>query len=108
MELTEEQKQTVLQWLDDKCEGMRCTCCGYQQWLVQDFATVSIGIDLSSTRFHYGQGMLQVNVVCGYCGHILHFNPATMGIEPEPPEEKDIPGADSLATEQHAEEVADD
>lgn len=94
MQLSGEDREEIAEWIDEKCEqGMRCKCCGRQNWVVFEFCTISLGFDVRSTRFHYSQGLPQVPLICGHCGHILYFSPAVMGIEPEQPEEKDIPEA---------------
>lgn len=95
MKLSEDDKQKITNWIQDKCGNMRCTCCGYGQWQLMDFATLPIGFDVRSTRFFYHQGLPQISVVCTNCGHIKNFSPGVMGIKPEEPEEKDIEVSES-------------
>ena len=88
MTLSEEDKKIILDWINEKCGAMRCTCCGYGNWTLVDFSTMPIGIDVRTTRYYYAQGLPQVSIACTNCGHLLFFSPKIMGIEPHAPEEK--------------------
>lgn len=85
MELTEEDKQRVIRWLNDKCGTMRCTCCGMPNWEIVPVATLPIAVNIHSMRFFYSQGIPQIGVACTNCGHTLFFNTGVMGFRPDPP-----------------------
>ena len=89
MKLSKEDKKHVLEWINDKCGMMRCTCCGHAKWDLVGFSTTPIGYDVRTTRYFYAQGLPQVTIACLHCGHLLFFSPQIMGIESEMPEEKD-------------------
>lgn len=91
MQLSESDKQHIINWLNEKCGQMRCTCCGVGNWTLLDISTLPIGFDVRSTRFFYHQGLPQVTVACSNCGHLLNFSPGIMGLKPEPPEEMELP-----------------
>ena len=90
MQLSEADKKKVLDWMSEKCGLMRCTACGHSQWTLVDVATMPIGVDLHSTRFYYSQGIPQITIACGNCGHMLFFNPAIMGFKPDEPPPVDV------------------
>lgn len=91
MQLTEIDKQRVVDWLQTKCGNMRCTCCGFPNWEIIPLATIPIGVDLHTTRFFYSQGIPQVGVACTYCGHTLFFNTGIMGFKPDEPKPMPVP-----------------
>ncbi len=85
MELTEDDKQRIIRWLNEKCGNMRCTCCGMPNWEIVPVATLPITVDIHSMRFFYSQGIPQVCVVCTNCGHMLFFNTGVIGFRPDEP-----------------------
>ena len=85
MKLSEADRQQIVDWINDKCGNMRCTCCGQGHWVVGEISTLSLGFDVHTTRFHYHDGMPQVTILCGNCGHLVHFSPGVMGFKPTPP-----------------------
>lgn len=89
--LTEEDKKRIMEWLNQKCGQMRCTCCGLGQWALVDIAVLPIGVDLHSTRFFYHQGVPQVSIACQNCGHMLFFNAGIMGFKPDIPKPGEVP-----------------
>jgi|SRR5690625_805730 len=89
MNLSEEDKKIILDWINEKCGVMRCNCCGNAKWELVGFSTLPIGYDVRSTRYFYAQGLPQVTIACINCGHLLFFSPTIMGIEPIQPEEKE-------------------
>lgn len=89
MKLTSKNQKIILDWINNKCGNMRCTCCGNGKWSIMDFSTLQIGFDLNTTRFHFHEGMPLASIACENCGHIVQFNTGIMGIKPTPiPEEK--------------------
>ncbi len=86
MNLSEEDKKTIVDWLKEKCNNFRCVCCGLGHWDLAPDSVLLIGYDLRSTRFHYHAGIPLVGLTCKDCGHLLLFSPIVMGIKPDPPE----------------------
>jgi predicted nucleic-acid-binding Zn-ribbon protein len=87
MKLSQDDQNLVKEWLQEKC-NLRCFCCGYRNFTFEGVATLSIGVDVSTTRIFYSQGLPQVSISCDNCGYIMFFNPNVMGIKPKQPEEK--------------------
>ena len=85
MQLTEDDKKKVLAWVSSKCGQMRCTCCGNGNWTLFDPASLVIGFDLHTTRFHYHQGIPLVSIVCTTCGHVVFFSSGVIGFKPDDP-----------------------
>lgn len=86
MNLSEEDKKTIIDWLNEKCGNMRCHCCGMANWQLSPTSSITIGYDLHSTRFHYHAGTPLVALACGNCGHLLQFSTNIMGFKPDLPE----------------------
>lgn len=91
MILSQSDKQIIVDWLQNKCGVMRCTCCGHNVLQLIDIATLPIGFDIRTTRFFYAQGCPQVTVMCQNCGHLIFFNPAIMGLKPIEPQPETTP-----------------
>lgn len=85
MQITEQDKKRVLEWVSAKCGGMRCTCCGTGNWTLNDHATIFLGIDVHTTRFFYHAGFPAVSLVCVNCGHVVFFSTGVIGFKPDPP-----------------------
>jgi hypothetical protein len=85
MQLTEQDKKRILEWINAKCGGMRCTCCGVGNWALNDHATILLGIDIHSTRFFYHAGLPAVSFICVNCGHITFFSSGVIGFKPDQP-----------------------
>jgi hypothetical protein len=85
MELTEEDKQRIIHWLNDKCGTMRCTCCGMPNWEVVPIAALPIGVNIHTLRFFYSQGIPYVSIACTNCGNTLFFNTGIIGFRPDAP-----------------------
>lgn len=90
MNLTEDDQKRIRAWIGDKCGRMRCLCCGFNQWTVVQFATLPIGFDVHTTRFHYHDGVPQVSIACNNCGHFVFFSSAKMGFQPDKPPAHEI------------------
>lgn len=97
MEISQADRQKIVNWLNAKCGSMRCTCCGVGSWEVVGMATLPIVFDLHTTRFFYSQGIPQISIVCTNCGHMLFFNSAIMGFKPDEPPPAEIPTENSSA-----------
>jgi hypothetical protein len=90
MQLTEEDKKRVLDWISAKCGGMRCTCCGLGNWGLNDHASIFLGVDVHTTRFFYHAGFQAVSLICANCGHVVFFNTGVIGFKPDQPPVNDI------------------
>ena len=84
MKLTEADKSKITDWLSKKCGQMRCFCCGTGQWTLVDAATIGVGFDTHTTRFHYHDGVPVVSVACANCGHLVFFSAMMLGLTPDP------------------------
>jgi|GEM_PF-1388656 len=91
MQLTEADKQKIADWINDKCGLLRCICCGMSQWTLLDGATIQIGFNLHTTRFHYHEGIPMVSIACTRCGYMLFFNAGVIGFTPDPPPLAEVP-----------------
>jgi hypothetical protein len=91
MELTQADRQRIVDWLNVKCGQMRCTCCGIAKWEIVGMATLPIVFDLHTTRFYYSQGIPQVALACTNCGHMVFFNTVVIGFKPDEPPQAEIP-----------------
>lgn len=91
MKLSEEDRKKIVDWIRKKTGQPRCNMCGTGQWTVVDAATLPIGFDVHTTRFFYHQGIPQVTIVCNNCGHMVFFNAAVLGFEPDEPEKEIVP-----------------
>jgi hypothetical protein len=87
MQLTDDDKRRVSEWLYEKCGSLRCFCCGMSQW-VTGGAYLNVGYDLHTTKIHYHEGIPMVAIVCPNCGYIMSFSTAVMGILPDLPAEE--------------------
>lgn len=77
-------------WLAQKCGQMRCFCCGSGRWTLAEFASINIGFDVHSTRFHYHEGIPVIAVVCENCGHVVQFAAGVMGFKPDAPPVEEV------------------
>jgi len=74
MPLTLEQQRAVANHLKSRAQPPQCPICGAANMTVQEEVTLlPTDADDSST-------VPRVNVVCGYCGHVLHFSPSALGL----------------------------
>ena len=80
MQLSKEQSDKFLEWLNSKWVGLkRCSVCGDNSWNISDRV-------FEMREFHGGAmvlgGILQpvIPVTCGNCGNTLYFNAIHAGI----------------------------
>lgn len=86
--LSEENREKIAKWLNEKRVNMRCFCCGdIGKFKLQELATLPIGWDADTGRVYYAMGAPQVSLICSNCGNILNFSLFTMGITPNMPTE---------------------
>ncbi len=70
---------------------MRCFCCGQARWQLLDGASIQIGFDTHTTRFHYHEGVPVVSLACENCGHVINFAAVLMGLKPDQPPQEAVP-----------------
>ena len=85
MQLKEEDKKKIGDWVKDKCGAMKCFCCGHGKWELIGFSTIQILYNIHTTRFNYHNGLPQISVVCINCGNIVSFLPGVIGFKPDEP-----------------------
>jgi len=85
MQLNEEDKKKILDWINTKCGAMRCMCCGHGNWQLQENASIFLIIDVHTTRFFYHSGTPAVSLICAHCGHLVFFSTFVMGFKPDAP-----------------------
>ncbi|MFA6408768.1 MAG: hypothetical protein WCW01_01120 [Gammaproteobacteria bacterium] len=90
MPISNETKETIINWLNQKCGVIRCFCCGHQKAWNLEGAAMTINLDLDSFRIHYADGIPQITICCPNCGYIMNFNPLVMGIKPTNIDEHNI------------------
>ena len=93
MQLTQEDRELVAEWLRDKCGQMRCFCCGEGAWELLPQPGITIGFNVRTTRFHYHQGVPQVWVACHNCGHLVTFSAHMIGLRPDLPDGETVEDA---------------
>jgi len=74
MPLTREQQQAVANHLKSRAQPPKCQVCGAANMVVQEHLTHPNAADPESTADPL------VNVVCNYCGHVLHFSTSVLGL----------------------------
>lgn len=85
MQLSEEDRKRVGDWIHEKCMPMRCFCCGSNKWEAAPFAVIWIGFNTHTTRFHYAEGTPVVYAACRTCGHLVPFSAMMIGLNPDAP-----------------------
>ncbi len=90
MRLTKGDQQQIGEWIKEKCGHMRCTCCGLEDWVLNEMATLPIVFDLHTTRFFYSQGIPHIEVYCKNCGHTLFFKASVLGFKPDRPKPEPV------------------
>ncbi len=93
MQLSEDDKKLIADWLTNKCGPMRCFCCGNNRWEIAGFSGVWIGFNTHTTRFHYAEGIPVVYMACLTCGHLVPFSAVMIGLKPDPPPVAEVPPA---------------
>lgn len=77
MPLTLDQQRTVAKHLRTRAQPPQCPLCGASNMTVQE------SITLLPTDEEEAASVPRVNVVCEYCGHVLHFSPSALGLSIE-------------------------
>ncbi|PSQ74121.1 MAG: hypothetical protein BRD39_02540 [Bacteroidetes bacterium QH_9_64_21] len=77
MPLTLDQQRAVAKHLQSRAQPPQCPVCGASNMTVQE------EIVLLPTAHEESSDQPMINVVCGYCGHVLHLSPSTIGVSIE-------------------------
>lgn len=77
MPLTREQQQAVANHLRSRAQPPKCPICDAANMKVQAELT------LHPTDDEDASAEPRINVVCKYCGHVLHFSPSAIGLSIE-------------------------
>lgn len=83
MNLNESDRQKVKKWLESKMTRPNCSICGTASWTFFEGSTISIGINIETTRFDYFSGLPRISIICKNCGQIVDFSPAIIGVKPK-------------------------
>ena len=76
MPLTLDQQRTVANHLRSRAQPPQCPVCSASNMTVQESVTLLPTDDGESSR-------PRINVLCEYCGHVLHFAPSALGLSSE-------------------------
>jgi len=74
MPLTPEQQRAVANHLRSRAQPPKCPICDAANMKVKAEVT------LHPTDDEDAPAEPRINVVCKYCGHVLHFSPSAMGL----------------------------
>lgn len=74
MSLTRDQQQVVANHLRSRAQPPKCPLCDASNMKVLAEVTLHPTADADTP------GEPRINVVCKYCGHVLHFAPSTIGL----------------------------
>jgi len=74
MPLTLEQQRAVANHLKSRAQPPQCPICGAANMTVQEEIT------LLPTDEGESSTVPRIDVVCKYCGHVLHFSPSALGL----------------------------
>lgn len=85
MELNQDDKKMIQQWVETHAPQLRCFCCGGQQWEMGLQAGMTVMYDTHTGRIHYMDGYPMVALVCKNCAHIVWFSAPLIGLSPQPP-----------------------
>jgi len=97
MQLTDDDRKLIGEWITSKCGAMRCFCCGNNRWDLIPIGGMWIGFNTRTTRFHYADGIAVVYIACVSCGHVVPFSAGMIGLKPDPPPPAAVPGDPAAA-----------
>lgn len=83
MQLADEDKKLISEWISEKCGALKCFCCGSQRWQLLSSASIWIAFNTHSARTYFHEGVPVVHLICSNCGHILPFSASVMGLKPD-------------------------
>jgi C4-type Zn-finger protein len=75
MPLTLDQQRTVAKHLRSRAQPPQCPVCSASNMTVQESVTLLPTDD--------EEPVPRINVLCEYCGHVLHFAPSALGLSME-------------------------
>jgi len=81
MALTDDQRRQFQQWLNEKGVKTNCPACGARRWATGDIVAppVRVGRKLKVGGDH----VPLVQLICGHCGHVMHFAAKIAGLATE-------------------------
>ena len=77
MPLTPDQQRAVANHLRSRAQPPQCPICGASNMVVQEEITVFPTDDEDAPPES------RIDVVCKYCGYVLHFSPSAIGLSLE-------------------------
>jgi hypothetical protein len=85
-----EEKQRVIQWINEKCPNLKCECCGSQRWSLNEHIIAPVNLENGSLALGGSMTMTpQVILTCSNCGNTKYFNAVMIGLlQPSNPSEK--------------------
>lgn len=87
-ELTPDQKEKVLSWLNEKATNKNCSMCGQNNWTIgPDF--VHLPVHTPGQMVLGGSTYPMVFIVCNNCSHTVSFMAVPLGILPPAPDAED-------------------
>ncbi len=79
--LTEADKATVKEWLQNKwSQDSRCAVCNQNNWSVGDHTVAAATVNDHGSALFSGPMYPHVMLICMNCGHTIFFNAALMEI----------------------------
>ena len=100
--LSEEDKQKIIEWLNEKMDqatGLICSICNTKKWIVGDDLVVAPVFKVSTIQIG-GPAYPQAMLICRKCGHTVFVNAVRIGLveakngEPGTPEDPASPGVE--------------
>lgn len=81
--LTNEDKEKIKKWIEDKAIKMSCFCCGCGKWNILQSPAITVMIDINSGRIHYMHGYPIIGLICDNCALITWFSAPAIGLKPK-------------------------
>lgn len=80
LELTKEQKQKAIDWLNRKAPVLACPSCKQQNFVLADHLVTANVMSATGEVSLGGASYPQFLVTCTNCGHVLHYSAVMAGI----------------------------
>ena len=80
LELTEDQKNRAVAWVEKKTNSSPCYSCGKRSFLITDHLVTPIVIGQNNSMSIGGTSYPQFMVVCANCGNTTYYNAVISGI----------------------------
>ena len=79
MPLNETQRQKLIDWMRTKAVQAPCPACAADQMSPGDLVAET-GVDAEGNIRYSGGLVLLVQIVCGNCGFVMHFDAKLIGL----------------------------